>query len=411
MANLATNKKYLNLDGVRVSYQPKDNTIHITSTDDDFPEGFHLTLTQGSPSEDKLRSLLTEHGLIRNTEVEDKLPKFIDFNKAIRDSAWHKFPLGRNEKEEIYWDAHSNPNLLVLGNKGSGRTVLRNLLLNHINGQRDNWSKPIIINGTIADSINDDDYLDKLDQKIRKINDLIVKRLFPSDKFIPLGSDKYPKRVLIVVEDLNKIINNPLVNQRARTSIQSLNATITHLSIVGNSMGLHLAMLAEANENALPDEAIMKHMSSRVILKRASKELSLKVLDNYDASKTVSGIVGRGVYQNVNGFTFPFQTYYFATPEKKEEEESKTSSLTVTSTRDDSNPHMYIYDLEYATQTMDSILRKEGSLEFRELLKKTRSEIVSMSFPELNSVLNDALATGEFFRDKHNPKLIHRSRK
>lgn len=69
MSKISENKKYLTLEGVRVSYRPKDNTIHLTSTDEDLAaEGFHLTLKQGSDSENILRSLLLEKRLIRPDE-------------------------------------------------------------------------------------------------------------------------------------------------------------------------------------------------------------------------------------------------------------------------------------------------------------------------------------------------------
>jgi hypothetical protein len=70
MSKISENKKYLTLEGVRVSYRPKDNTIHLTSIDEDLAaEGFHLTLKQGSDSESILRSLLLEKGLIRPDEA------------------------------------------------------------------------------------------------------------------------------------------------------------------------------------------------------------------------------------------------------------------------------------------------------------------------------------------------------
>jgi hypothetical protein len=81
MSKISENKKYLTLEGVRVSYRPKDNTIHLTSIDEDLAaEGFHLTLKQGSDSESILRSLLLEKGLIRPDEARGE---FLDNPKPV----------------------------------------------------------------------------------------------------------------------------------------------------------------------------------------------------------------------------------------------------------------------------------------------------------------------------------------
>lgn len=52
---------YLNLEKVRVSEDPRTNTIHITSKDPDIPGGFHLSLNTGTQTEKKLRNLLSEN--------------------------------------------------------------------------------------------------------------------------------------------------------------------------------------------------------------------------------------------------------------------------------------------------------------------------------------------------------------
>ena len=65
MSTVDPTKKYVTLDGVRISYRPKDDTIHLTSTDPDVAAGgFHLTLGRGTQTEETLRDLLTESGVI-----------------------------------------------------------------------------------------------------------------------------------------------------------------------------------------------------------------------------------------------------------------------------------------------------------------------------------------------------------
>jgi hypothetical protein len=79
MSNVSMNKKYLNLNEIRISYKVKDDSIHITSDDEDLTgSGFHLTLGKNSESEQILRKLLIEKGLIRPAKP-DTLPFFCSF--------------------------------------------------------------------------------------------------------------------------------------------------------------------------------------------------------------------------------------------------------------------------------------------------------------------------------------------
>lgn len=65
--------KYLTIENVRVSYNHKNDTIHLTSSDPDLPNGsFFITLNRETTTESSLRSLLKEHNLIKNKD--DKPP-------------------------------------------------------------------------------------------------------------------------------------------------------------------------------------------------------------------------------------------------------------------------------------------------------------------------------------------------
>lgn len=58
--------RYLELEDVRVSYNHKDDTIHLTSSDPEIPQGsFFLTLNRNTSTEVALRDLLEEHELIK----------------------------------------------------------------------------------------------------------------------------------------------------------------------------------------------------------------------------------------------------------------------------------------------------------------------------------------------------------
>ena len=98
--------RYLQLEDVRVSYKAKEDTIHLTSSDSDIPNGsFFMTLKKDTPTEQALRALLEKEGLIRS----DKYKKTITYDIV----------------PSIVMDMLNNkPQFIdVTGRPGSGKTV------------------------------------------------------------------------------------------------------------------------------------------------------------------------------------------------------------------------------------------------------------------------------------------------
>lgn len=70
MVNTDDHKKYVTIENVRAFYRAKDDTIHLTSTDSDVQAGgFHLSLNKGTQTENTIREILTEQGVIRNSNT------------------------------------------------------------------------------------------------------------------------------------------------------------------------------------------------------------------------------------------------------------------------------------------------------------------------------------------------------
>jgi hypothetical protein len=99
--------RYLQLEDVRVSYKAKEDTIHLTSSDSDIPNGsFFMTLKKDTPTEQALRTLLEKEGLIRSEKYKNAIKHDI--------------------VPSIVMDMLSNkPQFIdVSGRPGSGKTVL-----------------------------------------------------------------------------------------------------------------------------------------------------------------------------------------------------------------------------------------------------------------------------------------------
>lgn len=65
MAELAPSKKYFTLLSIRLTHRAKDDAFHLTAQDEDFPDGFHMTLSSGSNLEPRIRDPLEEQGLLK----------------------------------------------------------------------------------------------------------------------------------------------------------------------------------------------------------------------------------------------------------------------------------------------------------------------------------------------------------
>jgi hypothetical protein len=116
MAQKSKQGKFVNLEDVRVSYKPKDDTIHVTSGDSDIPNGsFYLTLNRGTPTEVALRQLLIKNGLIHVSEGQDGTSEALSvFSRQVAS------PVNDILLETL---SGSPRNVWVQGSPGSGKSV------------------------------------------------------------------------------------------------------------------------------------------------------------------------------------------------------------------------------------------------------------------------------------------------
>lgn len=152
MAKLDPKKKFVTLDDARVSYKPKDDSIHITSTDKDLnSEGLHLRIGKNSKAEKTLRELLKSNELIREStssdENEDK-PNFndlkIDSEEVLHSTSIHgtrHIYLGKqynNNSQKTQWSLDKNAIMFGEPSKEQ-RVVMNNIVMQAIVHKLDLW--------------------------------------------------------------------------------------------------------------------------------------------------------------------------------------------------------------------------------------------------------------------------------
>lgn len=175
MAYVAENKKFVELSGMRAFYDHKANTIKLISTDEDLVgKPFSITLNQGTETEATLRELLEDSGVIREKESDAKdsfygVPKFVPAPESSHEAYYrtqavqvekdcqgeltedinvdkeqldillntsNMLPLGiARAGRLIKHDFLEDPNLLVVGTKGSGISMVYSSILKFMKTQ------------------------------------------------------------------------------------------------------------------------------------------------------------------------------------------------------------------------------------------------------------------------------------
>ena len=150
MAKTAKNKKYVELTGVRIYHNKKDNTIQFISTDPDLVgKPFKINLSNGSPTENTLRELLIEKGVlnVEDSTPTNTIPKFVEYdtsklllNATPELNTWNKIPIGVTYNEELVTiDILDNPHTLISGHTGTGKTMVEKSFIKHALNYPDQW--------------------------------------------------------------------------------------------------------------------------------------------------------------------------------------------------------------------------------------------------------------------------------
>jgi hypothetical protein len=273
MSKIAKNKKYLNLDGVRVSYNHKTDTIHLTSTDKDLSaEGFHLTLNKQSESEQALRNLLMEKGLIRPSQATESIASTVsrtitNSNKVIPKTVigefdpatpTHLITLGESADGLLSWNVDIFPHLLAVGAPGTGKSVLIRRLFNHCLTHNNDWefvgidlshvemrpySKYERTTRTIATTLEqtvvtleairdviDMRYSEMEEEEVSNFNDLNLKR----------------RRILVTLNS-DTILSNRLEKESPdeSESLDRIRQVLQKIVVYGRAAGVHLALTSQ----------------------------------------------------------------------------------------------------------------------------------------------------------------------
>lgn len=315
MADLSKNGKYLNLEGFRASYRADDDTIHLTSTDPDFPEGFHLTLKDGSPTERALRTLLIESNLIEFAESEASLiPRGVAYPEHTGAHPY-LFPLGVGSKRDVLWDVRTNAHMLLSGATGSGKSAVVRNIISHCIAHSDKWDM-VGVDLAKVDFFPYSDHMVEVFYTIedalgalQHLKEIVMQRYTLMEDqgvnhFTEL--DDPPKAIMFIVSELGSLI---VEGAEYKQFGQDINMLLVDVTRLGRAAGVHLVVSTQIPEVKVVSAGLSNGLDARILMGRTSSTQSYLTLRNGNGTKVNGSIRGRGIAQ-FNGEEHQFQAYF-----------------------------------------------------------------------------------------------------
>lgn len=367
MSTISENGKYINLNDVKIYYNKKEDTIQIISHDEDLVgKPFKITLNQGSESENTLREILLDKGVIKN-ETFTSIPKYTPYpgftpkeknntpngltedNKIItskpqqphlhnlfaennlqatkQQTEWFEIPLGLTTNSDIVTvDTRRTPHTLIIGATGSGKSVIqRNIVLHCLTHSQD-WEfygvdvskielkqyvehKNVVIE--IAETHNEGEQL------VQKIHDLMLLRYTRMEQAnannfreIRNKNGNPLKAIMFMVDEVSLFLTAGIMT----TTHRNLN----QIARLGRAAGIHLVIASQRFDSSLISGEFKANIETRIALGSIDITSSKMLFGSSIATRTPSLITGRSLIKspalNVKGKRhlkeLPFQSFY-----------------------------------------------------------------------------------------------------
>lgn len=332
MSKTPRNKKYLELEGIRVYYDKSDDSIQLIAADPDLKgKPFHITLNHGTDTERSIRYLLVQKGVISKEQFypQDFIPltaenPYLAENKPGHYS-WDEVPIGVTvNSEPVIISLKASPHTLVSGGAGVGKTVLLNNFLLHALKSPQDWQiagidlakvnlsplakRPESVYGlayTIEDSV---ELLERLHETI--IQCLEVMNVQNVSNFRDVAGEKLPAIMLVVEEALYLLSKTYGSTDETREWDKHVNRILHLLQDIGafgRAAGVYIIMGTQRPDPQVFSTLLNSSFSNRVAVGRFTRDMSRLIVGTDAATQTLSK-VGRALLM-VDGKLTPFQIY------------------------------------------------------------------------------------------------------
>lgn len=250
MSIVSKNKKFVELDGVRIFHDKKSNSISLISTDEDLVgKPFKITLHRGSESEETLRELLRDSGVIsREAFFYDPfvslatLPKFV--KRPNFGTEWVKelMPIGvsansKMELERVELDLSVTPHTLITGKTGLGMSNFIENIMAHF-APNNLWDIHFLAKVSSPNSLDL--------KKLARVKDRIV------------AGKSYEKPTMIFIDNIFELLNSGDETYK-KECVESLNTIIED----GAKNNIYLTMTSQRKD--LTEDLALGKLTSKVI--------------------------------------------------------------------------------------------------------------------------------------------------
>lgn len=321
------NGKYLTLEDVRVFYDAKDDSIHLTSKDRDLPKGkgFHLTLNTGRNAELALREMLEEAGLISETQKQPELPTFISLDEARNTTNPSEVPLGVSaDNEELFWKLQTNPHCLVFGGAGTGKSVVLRNILFHCFRHPNDFEVMAVDMGTVSCTpyLGMSPVLTKVTTTLAQTEEMLLalqsemmnryQRMETAGVIHISQLEDAPKNILLMIDEAAYLTPShgdatPRVFEDEEASRMAIGQGFEAISILGRAAGIHLCLSTQSPDSYVDDEHLGSHAITYIGMGPINVPLARRVFGDSTIPKGRS--VGRGFYKEL-GAGKNFQAYF-----------------------------------------------------------------------------------------------------
>lgn len=319
-------RSQLELKNIFVSYQEKDDSIHLISKDKKLAQnGFRISLRNGTSAEAALRSLLVESNIIRD-ESREQLPTMLRY-EVVERAYGSELLLGKSYDGNVFWHSLSSPLLIM---NGSGKaTILRSLFF-HAVSHGDKWVSYGIDYSRIA--LNS--YVPyketfrglatspvETNSLLMFIQSMMKKRY---DEMVELGVSNFldlswaandglpPKSVMLVIDELSTFAqlhnaDDPDLDEEdsfTRKNIAILDDILAH----GAAAGIHVVAGTQRNTSDFLKERL-NFFGTKIAIGRLDLRTSQFLFGGETAARIPSRIQGRGLIE-MNGEQKEFQSSY-----------------------------------------------------------------------------------------------------
>lgn len=317
---------YLELK-VRVSYDKKTDTVHLTSKDKDLQaeRGFHLTLNGGRDAEYILRELLEREGMIPKDKSRI-LPDRAFFGDSPSHKTWNHFPLGLDgNDEEVIWDPTISPHLLLAGSCGSGKSVVQRNIIFHCIQNPDKWSVIGIDlkRVELSEYKNYDSAVESIAVTLEEASDSIADvhgRMFARyAEMEEQGVNNYqdladaPRALMLVIDESYVVLAQTGIKTSEEVEKDALRKEmvkkLAEIARLGRAAGVHLSLSSQRPDPNIFDGEFRQNLSTRIAMGRMSPPASAITLDNDQATKIYGAVKGRGYFQTYGEGAY-FQAYF-----------------------------------------------------------------------------------------------------